>query len=175
MTTRAACIKDIAGALFFMAVGAVFLHQLGDVPENAAKYPSVIICVIFTLCVVLMIQSVQGLKGCRAAPEPECQRPDPGAGVTQPEPEKERVRFGLPTAMVLVVSFLYVLALPYIGFTMASAVAMVTLMLVMGVRSVWMLVLVPVCEIGFLLYVFEKLLTVFLPNADALRGWLGMG
>ncbi len=168
MATRKACIKDMVGALFFMALGAVFLHQLGDVPENAAKYPSVLIYVIFTLSLVLLIQAVQGLRGGVS----DSRRPSAETGTPA---AAESVKFGFPTAMVLVVSFLYILAMPYIGFTLASALAMVALMLVMGVRSLWLLVLVPACEIAFLLYVFEKLLSVFLPNADALRGWLGIG
>jgi hypothetical protein len=81
---------------------------------------------------------------------------------------------GLPSVMGLIISFLYVLIMPYAGFALASAAMLVSFMLILGVRSVWILILLPVCEIAFLLYVFEKLLTLFLPNADALKAWLGL-
>ncbi len=64
--------------------------------------------------------------------------------------------------------------MPYIGFILASALMMILFMLAMGVRSLPVLLLTPAVEIAFLWYVFEKLLAVFLPDAEPLRALLGL-
>lgn len=158
--TRWSLIKDIVGAVLFVVLGLVFAREMDDLPANVQRYPLVIIYLIFALALILAIRSVACLAARRFAPEPA---QDPNG------------KTGFPTAFVLVLSFLYVLAMPYIGFALSSAIMMIVFMLVMGVRSWPVLILVPLCEIAFLLYVFESLLAVFLPDADALRGWLGMG
>lgn len=159
ISTRRGLIKDIVGAALFMLLGGVFAREMHDLPANVQRYPLAIIYLIFALSLILAAKSVASLIAGRFASEP---------------PPEEGEKTGFPTVFVLILSFLYVLAMPYIGFALASAVMMVAFMLVMGVRSWPILVLVPVCEIAFLLYVFETLLAVFLPDADALREWLGM-
>ncbi|MCC8189682.1 MAG: tripartite tricarboxylate transporter TctB family protein, partial [Planctomycetes bacterium] len=74
----------------------------------------------------------------------------------------------------VVISFLYVLVMPYAGFVVSSAVMLVVFMLVMGVRSIPVLILVPLGEITFLFYVFEKYLMLYLPDAYPLKSWLGI-
>ena len=168
-TTRWSLIKDIIGALCFIILGGVFLREMSDLPGAVAKYPSVIIYLIFALCLILLGKTVAALAmgKYRAADAPD----EKSESAMQTE---ESDKFGLPTIYVLVLSFLYVIVMPYIGFTLASAIMMIVFMLAVGVRKLWILILVPLCEIAFLLYVFEKLLTVYLPDAEPLKALLGM-
>ncbi|MDR2391078.1 MAG: tripartite tricarboxylate transporter TctB family protein [Planctomycetota bacterium] len=165
---RRIAIRDMAGAAGFAAAGLVFLGEMGDLPEQAAKYPLVLIYLMFALCAALFAKAIALLASGRHS------RPSAAAGTGDPETEG-RGKSGLPTVFVPVLSFLYVFSMPYIGFTLASAAMMIAFMLAAGVRSVPVLVLTPLCEIAFLRYVFEELLAVFLPGADFLTILLGMG
>jgi hypothetical protein len=162
MAMRWSVIKDIAGAVGFIAVCWIFLREMRDLPVQAAKYPSTLIYLIFALCAVLLAKAVAQLaSGANSRPPP----------AVAPEDQE---KFGRPTLLVLVLSFLYVFSMPYIGFTLSSAAMMIAFMLAAGVRSLPVLILTPLGEIAFLRYVFEELLTVFLPDADFLRSILGM-
>ena len=173
IATRWSLIKDIIGGLAFIIVGGVFLREMTDLPANVVKYPSIIIYLIFGLCLILVAKSVAALASGKYSPARTSARTESredGDAV----PAEETDKFGFPTIFVIVLSFLYVLAMPYIGFTLASGIMMILFMLAMGIRSPYILVLVPVIEIAFLLYVFEKLLAVFLPGADPLKALLGI-
>jgi cell division protein FtsW (lipid II flippase) len=175
-------VKDVAGALFFMLLGALTLRQmrLEELPPQASWYPALLIHIIFALCLVLLAKAAVG--GKKSAPAssftPEEIAADASmdavAAVAAATEEKQE-KIGVPTLFVIVLSFLYVLLMPHIGFILASALMMIAFLLVMGVRSLPVLVLVPTAEIAFLWYVFEKLLTVFLPDAQPLRALLGIG
>ena len=151
--------KDIAGALGFILLGGIVLREmrLEELPAQAAKYPSLLVYLMFALCALLIAKAVLGLGGA-------------GAAAAEGAPEKT----GFPTLLVLVLSLLYVAGMPYIGFILASALMMILFMLAMGVRSLPVLLLTPAVEIAFLWYVFEKLLAVFLPDAEPLRALLGL-
>lgn len=153
--------KDIAGALGFILLGGIVLREmrLEELPAQAAKYPSLLVYLMFALCAVVIAKAVLGLGGAAAA----------GAAA-----EGAAEKTGFPTLLVLVLSLLYVASMPYIGFIPASALMMVLFMLAMGVRSLPVLLLTPAVEIAFLWYVFEKLLAVFLPDAEPLRALLGL-
>lgn len=169
--TRWSLIKDIVGSLLFIILGGVFLREMGDLPKQVSKYPSILIYLIFALSLVLMVKAVASLAGRKYVVRMSA----PAATEGAPAGENEEEKFGFPTAFVLVLSLLYVWSMPYIGFTVASAAMMLVFMIVMGIRSIPVLILVPLVEIAFLLYVFEKLLAVYLPGADWLRAVLGMG
>ena len=155
--------KDVTGALAFMITGGIVLCEMKaeDLPAQAAKYPSILVYLIFALCVLLITRAALGL----------------GVGVVAvgSGEEGKTGKTGFPTLCVLVLSLLYVAAMPYIGFILSSALMMIAFMLAMGVRSLPVLLLTPAIEITFLWYVFEKLLAVFLPDAEPLRALLGMG
>lgn len=174
--------KDIIGALLFMIVGGVFLREMkaDELPAQAAKYPSILIYLIFGLCIILITKAVVGFKSSTPAlpATPEEIAADGSvdtvtAVAAATEEKKERI--GFATVFVLVLSLLYVVFMPHIGFILSSGIMMIVFMLVMGIRSIPVLVLVPVVEIAFLWYVFEKLLAVFLPDAESLRALLGIG
>ena len=167
MKDRMSLFKDLVGAAMFMIVAGVFLLQLGDVPEAAAKYPSTLVCLIFALCLALISKSIAGLSAAPAGKPAAC----PADGGGEPEEEGKTRRYAGP--IVLLISFLYIFSMPYIGFTIASAIMLVAFMFAAGVRNPWVIVLTPIIEISFLMYVFESLMGVYLPNADALREWLG--
>lgn len=169
--TRWSLIKDCIGALLFIVIGGVFLREMGDLPAQVSKYPSILIYLIFGLCLILLAKSAALLAMGKFV----VRQPAPAPGEGAPEEEAQPEKFGFPTVFVLILSLLYVWSMPYIGFTVASAVMMIVFMLVMGIRSIPVLILVPLVEIAFLLYVFEKLLAVFLPGADWLKSVLGMG
>lgn len=167
---RRTLIKDAAGALAFIVLCGVFLRELGDVPPAAAKYPAALIYMIFALCAILLARCGAGIVTGRYGAGPAAATADDQSAAACAEPDK----FGFPTVFVLALSLLYVLVMPYVGFIVASAAMLLVFMLVMGVRSVPVLVLVPTLELVFLWYVFEKLLTVFLPDAYWLRSVLGL-
>ena len=169
--TRWSLIKDVVGSLLFIIVGGVFLREMRDLPTQVSKYPSILIYLIFALSLILLAKAVVSLAGGKYVIRETGSVVSGNIGAGEDQEEK----FGFPTAFVLVLSLLYVWSMPYIGFAIASAAMMLVFMLVMGVRSVPVLVLVPLVEIAFLLYVFETLLAVFLPGADWLRAVVGMG
>lgn len=168
--TRWSWIKDCVGAVLFMIMCGFFYRELVGAPPKATWYPKILLFLILAFSMFLLTKSVVGLM-----------RPPSGAPVPAPDAESvadaggEPVKFGFATAFVIVLSFLYVLVMPWIGFTLSSVVMLIVFMLAMGVRSILVLVLVPAVEVSFLLYVFESLLTVFLPDARPLLEMLGWG
>ncbi len=161
--TRWSLLKDCAGGVVFIVLGGVFLRETGELPPAAAKYPAIIIYLIFGLSLLLLARAAVLLVTGKYAPA--------RAGATDDGEAEEK--FGFPTVFVLALSLAYILAMPYVGFAVASAAMMILFMLAMGIRSLPALILIPLAEIAFLLYVFETLLAVFLPDAEWLKTALG--
>ncbi len=55
--------KDIAGALGFILLGGIVLREmrLEELPAQAAKYPSLLVYLMFALCALLIAKAVLGL------------------------------------------------------------------------------------------------------------------
>ena len=175
-------VKDGFGALLFMILGGVVLREmrLEELPAQAAKYPAILVYLIFALCLILLAKAAIGIKANTPSLPATAEEIAADGSVdtvtaVAAATEEKKEKIGFPTLFVIVLSFLYVALMPYIGFVLASALMMTVFMLVMGVRSIPVLILVPAAEIAFLWYVFEKLLAVFLPDAEALRALLGIG
>ncbi|MCC8189201.1 MAG: hypothetical protein LIP77_01010, partial [Planctomycetes bacterium] len=98
MPTRREAVKDIAVSVVFAVIAGVFYGQLSDIPQQAAKYPAYIIYLIFALCFLLLAKAVARFAGspARVASPPSV---EPEASGEEP------LRYGLPTVLVVVISF----------------------------------------------------------------------
>ncbi len=158
--------KDLSsGVALFVLIGILWFN-LQEVPEQAAYYPRALLTLMSGLVVLMLLNSFRGRH--RSAPKVEEETPPPDG-----ESQTAMRKIGLGTALVLGLSLIYLLVMPYIGFICASSILLVVFMVCLGVRSIPVLILVPLVEVGLLWFVFEKLLAVLLPNADELRGLIG--
>ena len=159
-------LKDVTSSLALFMLIAVLGFNLGEVPEQAAYYPRALLTLLGGLVVLLLINTFRK----------HYKKITPTAAHLAPDGEAsgEVQKIGLGTVLVIGLSLLYLLAMPYLGFIIASLLLLVVFMLALGVRSLPTLILVPIVEVGLIWFVFERLLAVLLPNADALRALLGI-
>jgi hypothetical protein len=162
-------IKDLFSCTVLLAVIGVLWFSLHEVPEQAAYYPKALLMFTGGLVMLLFITSLLNKKRARATTSQE-DKPLPPDG----EASGDMTKIGLGTFLVLGLSLIYVVLMPYLGFIIASTLLLIAFMYCLGVRSLPVLFLVPLVEIGLLWFVFERLLAVLLPDAEWLRGLIGM-
>lgn len=161
--------KDVSSCIVLFAVIGILCFNLQDVPEQAAYYPRALLTLLGGLVALLLFGSVREKFRAKPAAKQE-DKPLPPDGEGSGEVQK----IGMGTLLVLGLSLLYLLAMPYLGFIIASSLLLVVFMYCLGVRSLAVLIFVPVVEVGLLWFVFERLLAVLLPDAEWLRTLVGM-
>jgi cell division protein FtsW (lipid II flippase) len=87
-------------------------------------------------------------------------------GLLDKNKEAEKVKTFGYALMSMVIVFLYILVLPYIGFYISTVFAMLGLLLFSKVRRVLLLVSVPIGAVLFVYLVFELMLKVQIPKGS---------
>lgn len=131
--------------------------QVGALNEAAALMPVVITAFILLLSILLMIQAA------RRHSEASAER-----GHEKQEYQASR----LMLAAVIVIMAAYAWLLEITGFVLTSAVAMVVLFLVFGVRSLPRIVVISAVTLGALYLCFEMLLGAPLPMGTLIENLL---
>ena len=160
--------KDIISCVVFSILVCVLSYSLQEVPEQGAYYPRVLLVILSVLILSLVFTGFRSQKSVKKAePEPDANEHGGNApGVSG--------KANVGAVLVLAFSLAYLLLLPFIGFIFASAFLLISFMVCLGVRSLPVLILVPLVEIGALWFVFERTLAVLLPGADGIRTLFGI-
>ena len=141
-----------ASLVLFWATLGLERHPM--VPVGPGFYPRIVLGITAAMGLLLVLLDVLGRRRAAAKPEPA------GAGTVRPNYALVVAAFAVFTA--------YVLALPYVGFRIATLVFLIVLQAVLeppqGARR-WVVVLaVALVATGASYYAFERYLHVLLPR-----------
>lgn len=127
---------NLVGSFIFLGIGVVTFAQMATLNENndssdpgAAGYPSLIAAVMIVLAVLLAFQRDIGEASLKRS-------------------ELLRV------ATAIVVTFVYILVLSPLGYVVATVLFLVATLLLMGIRSLLVLILVPIGLTLIIFYLF---------------------
>ena len=119
-----------------------------DIPEKSAAYPKTLIIAAFILTCAFMSRCVIRIK--KEGIKKEEQKGEPGAM--------------LQVIITMVITLLYIIAMPYLGFVVATLIFTLGIMWYLGMRNIFALALTPLGVTVFGYFVFNNLLYIFLPR-----------
>ena len=126
---------------------AVLYIASKDIPEQSAAYPKALIVVAFILTCTFMSRCAIRIR--KEGLKKEEKKSEPGAM--------------LQVIISMGITFLYIIAMPYLGFVISTLVYTFGIMFYLGMRNIFALTLVPVGLTLFGYFVFNSLLYIFLP------------
>ena len=134
---------------FCMIIIEVVLYIASrDIPEKSAAYPKALIIAAFILTCAFMSRCVVRIKK---------------EGIKKEE-RKGELGAMLQVIITMAITILYVIAMPYLGFVIATLIFTFGIMLYLGMRNIFALVLTPLGVTLFGYFVFNYLLYIFLPR-----------
>ena len=119
-----------------------------EIPEKSAAYPRVLIILAFILTCAFMSRCVIQIK--KEGFKKEEQKTEPGAM--------------LQVLITIVITMLYVIVMPYLGFIISTLLYTAGIMFYLGMRNIFALVLVPPGLTLFGYFIFNNILYIFLPR-----------
>ena len=145
-------VSKLFGALIIgicMIIIEVVLYIASkDIPKQSAAYPKALIILAFILTCIFMTRCV--LKIRKEGFKKEEQTVVPGAM--------------LQVVISMIITILYVVLMPYLGFIISTLVYSFGIMFYLGMRNIFVLVLVPPGVTLFGYFVFNSILYIFLPR-----------
>ena len=141
-------IGELIVGICMIIVEAVLYIASAEIPEKSAAYPKTLIVMAFIFTCAFMVRNVlhikkEGLPKEKAA----------GKGGAM-----------LQVIITMVIIFLYIFSMPYLGYVISTPVFVLGIMLYFGMRNILALILTPVCLTLFGQLVFNNLLFIFLPR-----------
>ena len=119
-----------------------------DIPEQSSAYPKALIILAFILTCVFMSRCVIRIR--KEGIKKEEKTIEPGAM--------------LQVIVTMAITILYIFAMPYLGFVIATLIYSAGIMFYLGMRNIFALVLVPLGVTLFGYFVFNNILYIFLPR-----------
>lgn len=148
-------IDTFSSILLILLSGFLWL-SLGDVPQEVAYYPKAVLLGLVACSIALMTKSIR-------------------AGWTKQAPSVQPAgsKVSLSVFALFVLSMLYVVVLPYLGFITTTFMFLVFLMWMLRIRKWTLIVGVSTATILFIYFGFEKGLMVPLPDGYAVWSLFG--
>jgi|SRR5690625_3515068 len=144
-------VGDIVSSIIFISVGIVFLINSLVFPKEISNapgpgfYPSIISLILIVLGVIIFIQSL----------------------VLKREQKVEISFKSKPVVFVykvILITFFYVVLLPFIGFYVTTFLFLALMMYIMGFKNRKFLVIIPIGITLFLVFIFQTLFHIPLPS-----------
>jgi len=159
----------IIGSVFIVFSVVVLLiipHQVRSTERMADSsfLPTVVSYGLLGLGVLLIISSIPGLIKQKANEEPQETASEAMPVQEGPAEQAGEEREHIPRiVLVAAIALGYFFLIKYIGYLLATTVALAALLVVFGEKRIWMVTLLSVLGAGITYYIFNNLFYVRLP------------
>ncbi len=146
---------DLIIAIFLLSLESFLWNINLEIPAKAGFYPKYLLILAFTLTILLLVKAILVMKNKRTA-------------------EKvEKVSFAghmKYVLFVILITVIYLFLINYLGYAISTFFYIFFLMWILGVRTIGMLILVPLLTTTALYLMFNHLLMVLLPKGIIFGG-----